>query len=107
MLPMLHARQDLAFLSSIALEFIGNDHAWDVSESFEEFPKKSFRRMFVTSALDEDIQHVAVLIDGSPQVRPFPIDGEKNGRPGATYPHTEDDGGGVRSRTSAQTRKHH
>jgi hypothetical protein len=100
---MFHARQDLAFGRPIALQFIGDDHAWDVLESFEELPKKSFRCVCVPSALDQDIQHVAVLIDGSPQIRPFSIDGEKDARPGATCLRTEGDGDGVRSRTSDQT----
>ena len=30
MLTMFHSREDLALGSSIALEFIGDDHAWDV-----------------------------------------------------------------------------
>jgi hypothetical protein len=77
-LAMLHTRQELAFGGSIALQFIGDDHAWSILESFEELPKKSFRRLCVPSALYQDIQHVAVLIDGSPQIRPFPIDGEKD-----------------------------
>ena len=48
---------------------------------YAELPKKAFRRVCVASALHEDIQHVAVLIDGSPQIRPFSIDGEKDARP--------------------------
>jgi hypothetical protein len=93
---MLHARQDLAFGCSIALQLIGDDHPWDVVESFEELAKKTFRRVCVPSALDKDIQHVAVLIDGSPQIRPFPIDGEKDARPACHLsPH-----GGRRRRSS-------
>ncbi len=80
-LPMLHAWQDLAFGCSIALQFVGDDHAWDVLESFEELPKKAFRRVCVPSALDEDIEHVAVLIHGSPQIIPLSTDREKDARP--------------------------
>src|ERR1700726_1368611 len=58
-LPMLHTRQGLAFGCSITLQFIGDDHAWNVVQSFEELPKKTFRRVCVASALDEDIKHVA------------------------------------------------
>jgi hypothetical protein len=80
-LPMLHAWQDLAFGCSIALQFVGDDHAWDVLESFEELPKKASRRVCVPSALDEDIEHVAVLIHGSPQIIPLSTDREKDARP--------------------------
>jgi hypothetical protein len=75
---MLHARQDLAFGGSIALQFISDDHVWDVLESYAELPKKAFCRVCVPSALDEDIQHVAVLIDGSPQIMPLATDREKD-----------------------------
>ena len=66
-LAVLHARQDLTFRRSIALQFISDDHAWDVLESFEELAKEAFRRVCVPSALHQDIQHVAVLIHCSPQ----------------------------------------
>src|SRR5258708_6711303 len=72
-LPILHPRQDLAFGGSIALQFIGDDHAGDIVQSFEELPKKAFRRVCVASALHQDIQHVAVLINGSPEIMRFPI----------------------------------
>jgi hypothetical protein len=41
-LPMLHARQELAFRCSLALQFIGDDHAWDILEPIEELTEKSF-----------------------------------------------------------------
>ncbi len=50
-LPMLHARQDLAFRCSIALQFIGDDHAWDVLQSLEELAEEAFRCFFVAAAL--------------------------------------------------------
>src|SRR6266568_5754701 len=40
-LPMLHARQDFAFGCSIALEFISDDHTWNVLLSFEQLAEKS------------------------------------------------------------------
>ena len=36
MLAVLHARQDLTFRRSIALQFISDDHAWDVLEPYAE-----------------------------------------------------------------------
>jgi hypothetical protein len=84
------------FAARISLQLIGHDHTWGVVESFEELAKKSFRCVCVSSALDEDIQHVAVLIDGSPQRRSFSLDGEKDPRPDATCPHMQDGGGEVR-----------
>src|SRR5258708_11856831 len=73
-LPMLHPRQDLAFGCSIALQFIGDNHPWHILKLFEELPKKAFSRLFVPSALDQDIQHVAILIHCSPKIMRFPVD---------------------------------
>ena len=101
-LPMLHARQDLAFGGSIALQFIGDDHAWDVLESFEELAKKAFRRVCVASALHQDIEHVAVLINGSPEIMRFPVDLQIHAHPGAIYHRSEGDDGATRWRTFAQ-----
>src|SRR6266487_9146 len=67
-LAMLHSRQDFPFRRTITGEFVGNDHARDVGEPFEQLTEKSFGCMLVTSALYQDIQHVAVLIHRPPQV---------------------------------------
>src|SRR5947209_12828546 len=66
-LPMLHSRQDLTFGCPITLQLIGDNHAWRIRESFEQFPKESCGCFFVASALHQDIQHVAILIDRSPK----------------------------------------
>ncbi len=42
-LPVLHAREDLTFRCSIAPQRIGNNHARDVLEPFEELAEKSLR----------------------------------------------------------------
>jgi hypothetical protein len=39
---------------------------------------KLLRRLFVPAALDEDIEHVTVLIAGKPQIMPFTIDRKKH-----------------------------
>jgi hypothetical protein len=75
-LAMLHARQDLTFGRTIALQFIGDDHTWHVLELFEKLTEKAFGGFFVASALDEDSQHIAVLIHGSPKILPLPTNGE-------------------------------
>src|SRR5258708_6172692 len=77
-LAMFDTWQDLAFGCPIALQFISDDDAWHVLEPFEELTEEAFRCVFVPSALHQNIKHVAVLIDGSPQIRPFSINGEKD-----------------------------
>src|SRR5512135_1664546 len=66
-LTMLHSWQDLAFRRPITLQFVSNDHARHVLQPFEQFPKESLGGLFVASALQQDIKHVPILINGSPQ----------------------------------------
>jgi hypothetical protein len=77
-LPMLHARQDFMFCRSIALQFIGNDHARDVLLLFEKLAEKSLRSLLVASALNQDIKHIPILVDSSPEIMGFSIDFEKD-----------------------------
>ena len=75
---MLYARQDFTFGSSITLQFISDNHAWHILYSFEELTEKSFRCLFVASALDENVEHVAILIHRSPEIVSLPTDGEED-----------------------------
>ncbi len=75
---MLYTRQDLAFGCTITLQFISDDHARDVLESFEELAEKSFRGFFVAPALDENVEHISVLIHRSPQIVSLATDREKH-----------------------------
>jgi hypothetical protein len=50
-LPMLHARQDLAFRRSITSEFICDDHWRHIAQSLEELAKKSLGSVFVAPTL--------------------------------------------------------
>ena len=67
-LPVLHARQDLTFGRSIALQLIGDDHAWNIMQPFEQLAEKSLRDLFVAVALHKDIEHISILIHRSPEV---------------------------------------
>ena len=75
-LPMLHAWQDFTFGRCITLQFIGDDHAWNVLEPFEQFAEKSFGGVLVASALHEDIKHIAVLVYRSSQIVSLATDHE-------------------------------
>ena len=77
-LPMLHARQDLAFCRSITLQLIGDNHARNVLQPFEQLAEKSLRGLFVAVALHKDIEHISVLIHRSPQRLSLATDGEED-----------------------------
>src|SRR5258708_916064 len=71
---MLHARQDLAFGRAIALQFISNDHSRDVLQPFEKLAEELFCGVLAASALHQNIKHVAILINSSPQIVGFAVD---------------------------------
>jgi len=50
-LPVLYARQNLAFGRAIAPQLIGNDYTRNIVQLFEEFAEKAFGRLFVASTL--------------------------------------------------------
>jgi hypothetical protein len=45
---------------------------------FEQATQKAFSRPLIAPTLHQDINDIAVLIDGPPQVVPFPLDGHKD-----------------------------
>jgi hypothetical protein len=77
-LAMFHPRQDLALRGGIALQRIRDDHPRHVGQAFEQLAEELLRGLLVPATLDENVQHVAVLIHGTPQVMPDPINGEKH-----------------------------
>src|SRR5262249_16880532 len=77
-LAMFDPWENLALGGSVALEFVGNDHARHVGQPSEQLAKEFLRGLLVPTALDQDIQHVAVLIDHPPQIVTFALDGQKH-----------------------------
>lgn len=65
---MLHTRQYLALGRLETLYFVGNHRAWNVLQPLEHLTEEFLSRFRIASALDQDIQDVVVLIDGSPQI---------------------------------------
>ncbi len=77
-LAVLHARQYLLFGRAIAAQLIGDQHTWDVLASLEQFAKELLGSLFVPPALHEDIEHIPMLINCSPEIVQLAIDGEKD-----------------------------
>src|SRR5215831_6908493 len=67
-LTVLHAREHLALRRAIASELIGDDHAWDVEQAFEELAEALLRRLLVAPLLYEDVEDVGDVIHRAPQV---------------------------------------
>ncbi len=77
-LPVFDPRQDLPLRRPVALQLIGNDDAGHVLEPFEQLAKELLGRLLITPALDQDVEHVVVLANSTPQVMAFAIDREKH-----------------------------
>jgi hypothetical protein len=59
-------------------EFVGNDYPWHIRQPFEQLAKEFLCGPLVASALHQDVQHVALLIHGPPQIVTIALDGEKH-----------------------------
>ena len=77
-LAVFHARQELALGGAVALALIRDDHSWEVPTPLEQLAEERLRSGLIAMALDQDIQHVPVLINGPPEVVPFAVDGEED-----------------------------
>src|SRR5262249_20455214 len=77
-LTMFDPRQDLPFRRAVALQLVGNDDPRYVLQALEQLAKKLLRGVLIAPALDQDVEHVIVLIHGAPQVMPLPVDRQKD-----------------------------
>src|SRR5690348_13891461 len=66
-LPMLNPWQDFAFGRPITSEFIRDNHSRHVLQLFEQLAEKFLGGLFIATALHKDIEHITLLIDGSPE----------------------------------------
>jgi hypothetical protein len=51
-LTVCHPGQDLPLRRAVALELIGDNHAWHVLQLFEQLAKELLRRLLIPPALD-------------------------------------------------------
>jgi hypothetical protein len=52
---------------------VGNDSKWFFSLAAQQSSKKSFRGALITARLNQNVDHVAVLIHGTPQILCCPL----------------------------------
>ncbi len=65
---MFDARHDLVLRCLVAPELVRDQDAWHVLASFAQRAEERLGSSLVPSALHQDIKHVAVLINGPPEV---------------------------------------
>ncbi|EFH80779.1 hypothetical protein Krac_1400 [Ktedonobacter racemifer DSM 44963] len=77
-LPMFDARHDLPLGGCIAGEFVGDNDTRHVLESLQELAKELFGSFFVSSALHQNIEYFAMLVNGTPEIVLLSINFEKH-----------------------------
>ena len=77
-LAVLHAGENFSARRTIASELIHHDDPRHIVKTFKQLVKKALGRTFVTSALNQDIQHVALLVDRSPKVMALAVDRDEH-----------------------------
>jgi len=67
MLPVLDARQHLSQRRPVAGEFVRNQHARHKRKPLEQLPQEFHGCPRIAPPLDQDVEDVAVLVDGPPE----------------------------------------
>jgi hypothetical protein len=75
---MFHARQDLAFGDTIASEFISHNHPQHIAQTLQQLAKEALGRRLVTAALEQNVKHVPMLVDGPPEIMQFASDANEH-----------------------------
>ena len=77
-LAMLDPGHDLPLGRGVAFQLVGDQHTRGSTLLLEELAQQAFGGLLVASALDENIENKAVLVDGTPQPILFPGDADDN-----------------------------
>jgi hypothetical protein len=77
-LPMFHAWQDLAPCGPVRSEFVGHDYPRHVAQALQQLAKEALGSPLVAPVVDQHIEHVPVLINGSPEIVQFASDADKD-----------------------------
>ena len=63
-----HGRHHRAPCCRVAAALVRDQPSWDAALALQEFPEESHGGLSIPSRLDEDIDDVAVFVDGAPQI---------------------------------------
>ena len=69
-----HIAEDISYSSGVASQLVGNDPPWFRTLATQEFSKESLCRALITPRLNQDVDHVTVLIHGTPQILLLPVE---------------------------------
>src|SRR4051812_35756049 len=77
-LSVLYARQNVTLGSGVALELVGDDDPRGVLQALQQLAKEALGGFGVAPALHQDVEHVPVLIDRTPEIMQLATDAEKH-----------------------------
>jgi NAD(P)-dependent dehydrogenase (short-subunit alcohol dehydrogenase family) len=75
---VLDVGQDLLLCRAVGLQFVGNDDTWNILQATQQSFEEALRRLRVSPALDENVEHDAVLINGTPEIVQFAPDPDED-----------------------------
>src|SRR5262245_2223897 len=75
---MSHVAEDAPYRSGVASQFIGNDAQWFSALTTQQSSKESLGSALIPMSLNEDVDHVAVLIHRTPQILLLAVDSNKH-----------------------------
>jgi hypothetical protein len=78
MLSVLDTRHDLSLGRAVARELIGDHHARSSALLLEQLAQQAFGCCGIAAALDQDVEHGSVLVDGPPQPMLLARDADRN-----------------------------
>ena len=73
-----HVVEDAWHGSGVASQFVGNDLQWFGTLATQESAKESLCRTLITMRLDQNVDHVAVLIHGTPEILLLAVDSHEH-----------------------------
>jgi hypothetical protein len=78
MLAMFHPRQEFPLGGLVTVQFVGEDHPGDVLAPLQQRAEEFLRGLLVTLRLDQDVQHMPIVIHRPPEIMPPPPNDKKH-----------------------------
>ena len=75
---MSHVAEDTPYGGGVASQFVGNDSQWFDTLAPQEYLKESFCGPLIPVRLDQDVDHVTVLVHSTPQVMLLAVDSKEH-----------------------------
>src|SRR4051794_5992852 len=77
-LPVLDPGPDLPLGRAITLQLIGHDHTREILRALQQLLEEALGRLGAAPALDQDVEHDAVLVDRPPEVVALAADADED-----------------------------